>query len=139
MEIKIKNQKDRAMTSPEKVIDLINDLWNEFPEYDKGRENMFILYLDIKNMLLSIDLHAQGTIDQALVYPREIIRRGLFCNAAGIIVIHNHPSGDIFPSRHDKELTSKLKEACKIMDIHVLDHVIIGNDKTYSFQEHGEL
>ena len=132
MELKMKT--NTALTSPEIVMETINQLWNQFPDYDKGRENLFALYLNIKNELLCIELHSQGTIGQALAYPREIIRKGLFCNAAGLILIHNHPSGNSFPSKDDKILTTQIKDACKIMDITLLDHIIIGDKEHFSYQ-----
>jgi DNA repair protein RadC len=75
-----------------------------------------------------------GTIDQAPVYPREIIKRALFHEASAIILVHNHPSGDTKPSRADIELTNKIVETCSAVNIAVHDHVIIGNNIYYSFK-----
>ncbi len=133
MEIKFETK--QALSSPQQVMETIHKLWSEFPEYDKARENCFIMYLNTKNKLLCVELHAQGTIDQAIVYPREIIRKALFCNATGVIVIHNHPSDICNPSNEDKMLTTRIKEACNIMDIKLLDHIIIAGKEYFSFQE----
>jgi len=130
------------LSNPDKVYKAINNLWADFPEYDKARENMFVLYLDVKNKLLCIELHSQGTIDQCIVYPREIIRKGLFCNCAGIILVHNHPSENTNPSNSDNKLTEQIKTVANYMDIKLLDHVIISNfdDKGfYSFNQEGDL
>ncbi len=135
MELKLKDKQLQALSTPDEVMKTINQLWNQFPEYDKARENLFILYLNIKNELLCVELHSQGTIDQSIAYPREIIRKGLFCNAAGIILIHNHISGHCYPSKEDKTLTTKVKDACQIMDLSLLDHIIITDKDHYSFQE----
>ena len=139
MELKTKIIKE-IISSPNKTIEIINKLWAEFPEYDKDRENLFVLYLNIKNELLCVELHTQGTLDQSSVYPREIIRKGLFCNAGGVILYHNHPSGSCMPSNEDKITIEKVKEACEIMDIKILDNIIIGKkDEYFSFQEEGLL
>ena len=100
--------------------------------------------MNVKNELISIELHAQGTIDESIAYPREIIRKALFVNAGGLILLHNHPSGHNEPSRQDLQLTAKIKETSKIFDITVLDHVIIGTDEEgkqnyYSLQAKGEI
>ena len=139
MEITIKMKEDKlALSNPDAVMKCINNLWDQFPEYDKGRENMFAIYLNVKNELISVELHCQGTIDQSIVYPREIIRKGLYCNAAGVILMHNHPSGHTWPSSNDKSLTKKIKESCRMMDINLLDHIIIADgDEYYSFQAQG--
>lgn len=141
MELKMKtDQKLKILSDPKTVHNTIVELWEAFPDYDKNRENMFILYLDLKNRLLCVELHSQGTINQCIIYPREVIRKSLFCNAGSIILIHNHPSGSNDPSHTDVMVTNKIKEACKIMDINVLDHLIISDNKEYySFQETGQL
>lgn len=134
--VKFEGRSKPILSDHMKVVETINTLWQQFPEYDKGRENFFVLYLNVKNMLLSVELHAQGTVDQAVIYPREVIRRALHVNATGIILLHNHPSGLTIPSREDKVLTVRIKDACRIMDISVLDHIIIsdGADEAFSFQ-----
>lgn len=137
MELKFKEK--MYLSGPEKVLECIEKLWNQFPEYDKGRENMFCLYLNVKNALICAELTAQGTIDSAIIYPREVIRKALIVNSAGIILIHNHPSGDSTPSADDKKLTARIKEAAKFFDITLLDHVIIGEGSHYSFQYNGIL
>mgnify|MGYP001095875561 CR=1 FL=1 len=130
-----KKQNNIILDEPRKVMDYINNLWNEFPEYDKGRENMFILYLNVKNVLLSVELHAQGTIDDGTAMEARGIKKALFCNSGSIILIHNHISNDCTPSIEDKHLTSHLKKVCKFMDIVLLDHIIICDNGHYSFQE----
>lgn len=137
MELKT-NIKDSILSDPNAVHKAIQILWKEFPDYEKARENMFVLYLTTKNKLLCVELHCQGTVDTAIMYPREIIRKALFSNASGIILIHNHPSNTNIPSDHDRRVTDKIQEACKLMDIHLLDHLIISDDKEYySFQAEG--
>ena len=78
----------------------------------------------------------QGTIDSTTVYPREVVKEALRLNAAKVILAHNHPSGNTDPSPQDIELTKKLKEILKIIDVKVLDHIVVGDDVT-SFTDNG--
>ena len=78
-----------------------------------------------------------GTIDSALVYPREVVKEALRLNAAAVILSHNHPSGNPEPSQADKVLTQRLKEALMLVEVRILDHVIVGGMETVSFAEKG--
>ena len=80
-----------------------------------------------------------GTIDGASVHPREVVKRGLYHNAAAVIFAHNHPSGQTEPSQADRALTTRLRDACSLVDIRVLDHIIVGGSETVSFAERGLL
>ena len=80
-----------------------------------------------------------GTINVTNVYPREIIKESLYCNAAALILAHNHPSGIAEPSYSDKMITQKIIEAAELMDIRILDHFIVGKGTCYSFAEHNLL
>jgi len=100
------------------------------------KEVFYVLYLSSKNRLISSEKVAEGTIDQAAVYPRRLIEGALRANAAALIFVHNHPSGDPTPSLEDKALTRKLVEAAKTIGITVHDHLIIGNGRHFSFREH---
>lgn len=76
-----------------------------------------------------------GTINQATVYPREIIKEALKCNAAAIIVAHNHPSGNCTPSESDRILTKKIEMACDLVGIRFVDHIVVGKGDYFSFKE----
>lgn len=108
---------------------------------DRGRESVYVLYLDAKNRIMSGKKASDGTITQSLMYPRFIIEEAMKCRAASIIVVHNHPSGDPRPSESDRKITDKLNTACRAMDIHLLDHIIVGNEGKgyFSFYEEGIL
>ena len=93
---------------------------------------MRVLYLNKKNTLISEDSHAEGTVDHVTVYPREIARRALDLNASAIIVVHNHPSGDPSPSTSDIEMTKLIASVCKVIDVALLDHIIIGKGSEIS-------
>lgn len=108
---------------------------------DRGRESVYVLYLDAKNRITKGQKASDGTITQSLMYPRTIIEDGMKCRAASIIVVHNHPSGDPRPSDSDRKITDKLGAACRAMDINLLDHIIVGNEGAgyFSFYEEGLL
>ena len=103
------------------------------------REHFHVLFLNNQHKLLLDDRLFSGTIDGASVYPREVVKRALQCNAAAVILAHNHPSGICVPSEADKSITDQLKQALSTIDIRILDHIIVGHMETYSFAEHGAL
>ncbi len=101
------------------------------------REQFRALYLDRRNILLRDELVADGTVDHAPVYPREVIRRALELSASAMILVHNHPSGDPTPSRADIEMTRQIVEAARIFSLQVHDHLVVGREGTASFKTLG--
>lgn len=99
------------------------------------REVFMVLFLDNQNRLIKKEKMFFGTINQASVYPREIIKEALRCNAAAILIAHNHPSGHCQPSEADRLLTTKIENACNLVDIRFLDHIIVGKGDYFSFEE----
>lgn len=97
------------------------------------------LFLDTQNRVISFDEMFHGTIDGASVHPREVVRKALQRNAAGLIIAHNHPSGAAEPSRADRALTRRLREAVELVDVRLLDHFVIGDCEIVSFAERGWL
>lgn len=97
------------------------------------------LFLDNQHRLLRYEELFQGTIDGASVYPREVVRKVLNCNAAAVIFAHNHPSGALEPSRADRHITCQLQQALALIDVRVLDHFVVGEDGMTSFAERGWL
>ncbi len=95
------------------------------------------LFLDNRHRLIRFEKLFHGTIDQASVYPREVVKHALKYNASALIFAHNHPSGDTEPSQADIALTRRLKKALALVDIRVLDHIIIGAGQTTSVAERG--
>lgn len=95
------------------------------------------LFLDNRHRLLRFEKLFHGTINQALVYPREVVKLALKYNASALILAHNHPSGEPEPSQADIALTQRLKEALATIDIRVLDHIVIGAGQTCSMAERG--
>lgn len=101
------------------------------------REQFRALYLDRRNILLRDELVADGTVDHAPVYPREVIRRALELSASALILVHNHPSGDPTPSRADIEMTRQIVDAARLFSLQVHDHLVIGRQGTASFRQLG--
>ena len=100
-------------------------------------ENFIILFLNNQNKVIQAENHSIGTINQSIIQPRRIIASCLEYNSAGIIIAHNHPSGLVYPSMEDINMTKKLKEILLNIDVRLLDHIIISNYEYYSFQEEG--
>lgn len=99
-------------------------------------EEFRILYLDSKFKLLGEEVQQRGTIDQVSVHPREVIKSAVAKFAKAIILVHNHPSGDVKPSRADIEVTKLINEALKTVEIQLVDHIIISKNDYYSFNDH---
>jgi DNA repair protein RadC len=102
-------------------------------------EEFHLLFLDRKNGLIAAEKQQRGTVDHTPVYPREVVKRALELNATAIIMVHNHPSGDVTPSRADIEMTKQVREAAKAVGIALHDHLVIGRGKHSSFRSLGLL
>jgi DNA repair protein RadC len=105
----------------------------------EAKEQFRLLFLDRKNHLLDEEVHQRGTIDHTPVYPREVVQRALEVGAGAIVLVHNHPSGDVSPSKADIDMTRSIIEACKPLGIAVHDHIIIGRKDVASFKSLGLL
>lgn len=132
------NQIDKIkLTNSKEVFDFIISKWNlniiEFQEESK------IILVNRGNFVIGIHDLSKGGISGTVVDIRIILSIALKCNASGIILIHNHPSGNLTPSEADREITRKLKKACELIDQNLLDHLIISKDNFYSFSNSGIL
>ncbi len=106
---------------------------------DETKEHLFLLHLNTKNQIVRHDLISVGTLNASLIHPREIYKSAIRESAHAIILVHNHPSGDVRPSNADKQVTAVLEEAGSILQIELLDHIITGKDAWFSFREHSLL
>lgn len=97
------------------------------------------LFLDARNRLLAFEVLAHGSIDRAVVYPRQVLRRALYHNCAAMIFAHNHPSGCAEPSRSDVELTNRLRSLLSEVDVRVLDHIVVAAGGCVSLADRGIL
>lgn len=121
-------------TSPAQVFEFFHH------ELRDSRKELFLtLLLDGKNRITRKVEVSVGSLNQSIVHPREVFAPAVRESAAAVIFIHNHPSGDPAPSREDREITRRLKEAGEILGIRVLDHIIIGDGSYFSFTESGLL
>lgn len=102
-------------------------------------EVFLVLYLDAKHRLIEAEELFRGTLTQTSVYPREVVKGALNRNAACVVLAHNHPSGDLSPSRSDELLTETLKSSLMLVDVRVLDHFIVSGGQVMSFAEKGLL
>jgi DNA repair protein RadC len=118
------------------------DLVDSLPEelLKEKREFFGVVYLDTKNKPVAHEVVSVGTLNASIVHPREVFRRAIVESAAAVILVHNHPSGDLEPSPDDREITRQLVEAGKILGIEVLDHIIVnGRREFFSFAGEGLL
>ncbi|MDH7560555.1 MAG: DNA repair protein RadC [bacterium] len=106
---------------------------------DLPREVFIVLFLTSRNKLLDEKTVFEGSLTESVVSPREVVYEALSRQAAAVVFVHNHPSGDPSPSQEDKSITKMLKDACQLVGITVLDHVIIGKDSYFSFADEGLL
>lgn len=124
-----------VIRKPEDASDLFQQLLLE-----RDRECFCVMFLNTKNRVIGLNLVSVGILDSALVHPREVFKPAILANAASIILAHNHPSGEPWPSGEDRRVTRTLCEAGKILGIEVLDHIIVGERGDYlSFKELGYL
>ncbi|WP_111658335.1 JAB domain-containing protein [Isoalcanivorax indicus] len=103
------------------------------------RELFGTLFLDHKHRAITFEVLFMGTLDFTAVHPREIARRALVLNAASVILAHNHPSGDPEPSDSDLKMTRRIRDALALVDVHVLDHVVLGHLGNVSMADRGLL
>lgn len=122
------------VNSSEIVYKYFNNLFR-----NKKQEYFYAVYLDNKKKVIDSKLLFIGTLNYSIVHPREVFKEALMLSASSIICIHNHPSGNIVPSKDDIELTNRLVNVGKMMGIPIVDHLIIGNNKYYSFVDNGIL
>ena len=101
------------------------------------REEFVVLLLNAKNQLLGFNVISVGSLTSSLVHPREVFKAAIVGNAAAIILIHNHPSGDPQPSAEDLSITTRLCQVGEVMGVRVLDHVVIGEGRYVSFVDEG--
>ena len=104
---------------------------------DKNREVFLVIYLNGRNQILKMEELFEGTLSTSAVYPREVVKRALVNDAAALVFVHNHPSGNPNPSQDDLTITKKLKKAAQAIDVSVHDHLIIAGNDVYSFADHG--
>lgn len=117
--------------SPDAAMEVVQEFVQDF-----DRETLGVICVDNSGNVLNVHFCAVGALNRCIFDPKQIFKAALLSNAASVLVFHNHPSGSLTPSKEDINSTKRLKEACILMDINFLDHIIIGsNGCYYSFME----
>lgn len=131
----------RAELDDRPIIDSVRAL-SDYLRLVQGAEQIEVVrafYLNGGQRLLHEEVAAMGTVDEAPIYVREIVRRALDLGAAGLVLVHNHPSGNASPSQHDLDLTRRLAAACRTMGVSLFDHLIVTATGCFSFRAEGLL
>ncbi|CUO24578.1 DNA repair protein RadC [Turicibacter sanguinis] len=139
--VSIKMVKESSFLYQTRTISSPNDAYDMIKEQLEGldREQFIIACLNTKNEPTNISVVAVGTLNKAIVHPREVFKTAILSNAASIMAFHNHPSGETTPSQQDIQLTNRLYEAGELLGIKLLDHLIIGDGSFTSLKEKGYL
>lgn len=121
--------------SSQKACNMIKALAAE----DPGVEKMWVIFLNVKNKTIAVEMLGSGTVSSSMIYPREVLKRILAHSAKAIIMAHNHPSGDVAPSQEDDNITKTMCCAAMIVGCALHDHIIVGEgtDVYYSYSESG--
>jgi DNA repair protein RadC len=130
----------RLKERKQEKINSAKDIFNLFEERlkSKKQEYFYTVLLNTKNYVISIQKISMGILDASIIHPREIFKSAIRNSASRIVLVHNHPSGDPEPSEEDLDITNKLIESGELIGIEVLDHVIIGDNKYWSWIEDRE-
>lgn len=139
MNIRLKATDKIKVQSPVEIFEIMQKVLLKESVGDRKREHFWVVSLDYGNTILNIELVSLGTYNETLVKPMEVLSIPLQKKAVKLILVHNHPSGNIEPSEGDKVITDRLIQACKIMQIEVADHLIISEKSYYSFSSSGLL
>ena len=129
----------RTLLQTGTAISCSEDVWNAYRHRFKTmpQEHFIILMLDVKNRVIGEHIVSKGTLSGSHAHPREVFREAIRQAANGVILMHNHPSGDPSPSSQDHGITMRLEDAGDVIGIKVLDHIILGSDDYYSFKDEG--
>lgn len=121
---------DEKVDSPQAAVRVLG---KELKDYD--REVLCVVNLNTKSRPINASIVSMGILDGALAHPREIMKTAILSNAAQILLLHNHISGEVTPSRQDIALTDRMQKVCDMMGIPLADHVIVGENQYFSFRE----
>lgn len=134
--LKLVKEKNISIKMQDK-FDVVSSLANLIK--DKDKEYFIVISLNTSLFVNSINVVSIGSVNSTIVHPREVFKVAVLSNATCIIVAHNHPGGNVMPSKEDIDVTRRLKEASQIMGITLLDHIIVAfqNPEIYSFKENG--
>jgi DNA repair protein RadC len=129
--------KESEYTAATDYVGCSQDIYGLLRPYFLGadREYFVVTALDTKHKVIGLQCVSIGSLNSATVFPREVVKFGLLCNAAALILSHNHPSQDVQPSPEDRRVTDDVVKAAQLFDIRVLDHLIVGESSYFSFAD----
>ena len=131
----VKEGSRETVSDSKSVFKIMNPIFEGRPDGERHKEYFYIMGLDSQNRVLVIDLISFGTVNQCTAYIREIMRTAIIKNCASIICVHNHPSGNIQPSKEDIAFSMKIKKACDLFELVLTDHVIIADNRFFSMKD----
>ena len=134
VKVKLREGELPTLTTPERVVETVREIYKDL---DADQEHFVILTLNIQNEVEGFKVVASGMMDQVSVDMKLLFRAALFLGASGMIIVHNHPSGHPEPSEEDKALTRAINQSSRLLGIKLVDHIVIGENKHFSFLEHG--
>lgn len=132
--LSMKKYENIKLNNSENIFNYIKDYFNNI-----NQEVFIVICLDSKKNLISYREIFRGTLNESIIHPREIFKYAYEVSASSIVIVHNHPSKDVTPSKEDIEITRIITEISKIMKISLIDHLIIGNNNYYSFYNDGRI
>jgi DNA repair protein RadC len=133
----VKGKTWRAGNPISSAADVFNFARGIYGTLDADKEHFCLLALNNKNRVIGYKVISTGTLTQSVVHPREVFRAALAFDAAAIAIFHNHPSGDPAPSAEDIDITKRLKDGAELLGLRLLDHVVVGDDRYFSFNNKG--
>ena len=133
----IVTNKKVQVNSPEAIYRTIKGVMSSYDEFELDKEHFYTIGLNNRNVIQYVDLVSVGTINESIVHVRETFRYAILKGVSAIIVVHNHPSGELSPSKEDIQVSKRLTEAGKIIGIPLLDHIIVGDTGFNSLKENG--
>lgn len=133
----LKNIPVNKIKNAEDAWNNIKYLMKDLHEFDKEREHLFVIGLNRANNVKYIDIVSIGSSKCAIVDPTQVFRFAVLKNVTSILMAHNHPSGNKNPSKEDVSVTKKIKEAGRLLEIELMDHIIVTEDEYYSFANEG--
>ncbi|MFQ9564231.1 MAG: JAB domain-containing protein [Faecalibacillus intestinalis] len=139
--VSIKMVKESSVKYESRTIGNPSDIYLLVKGFLEGfdREKLLVICLNTKNQPINISTVSIGTLNTSLVHPREVFKTAILSNSSKIALAHNHPSGDITPSKEDEFVTKRIQQAGVILGIELIDHLIVVDDEYYSFKENGFL
>lgn len=124
---------DKRISSMADIVTAMSDI------RELDREQLRVVFVDARHKIIGWEIVSVGTVTASLAHPREIMKGAILSNACGIILVHNHPSGEHDPSEEDIRLTQRINQACTIMGITLLDHIVMSVNGAYSFKTAGRI